>query len=189
MTRDKILIKKLLYWPKNQDVLRQTSTSVDSYVSTNALSKTFFSDNVLMLANELVDTMVKNNGYGISAVQIGELKRIIVVTVDGEPRVMINPIIVNQSEERILVAEGCLSIPGYYGKVLRHKHVIVSYMDTSGNLQVLNTETLAPEKNELTSRCIQHEIDHLDGKLFIDDMSVLRQQQARNKVQKYFSAK
>lgn len=120
-------------------------------------------DRILTLLDDMVDTMYEKDGIGLAAPQIGILKRLVVIQVDDENLYkMINPKITKSSGEAI-DAEGCLSVPDRRGEVLRPANVTVEYTDINGNLQTMDTEGLL-------ARCVCHEIDHLDGVLYIDKM-------------------
>jgi len=118
-------------------------------------------DSLRNFCKSMIDTMYENNGVGLSAPQVGVLKRIIVVLDENKPLVMINPEIVEASEEKVLMNEGCLSVPNEYHDLERSKSVKVKYRDTKGkpNIKLLDG---------MTARIVQHEIDHLDGKLFVE---------------------
>ena len=124
------------------------------------------------LINDLFETMYVSNGIGLAAVQIGILKRILVVDVSAkdeknQPIVLINPVIKNLSDNTSVYEEGCLSIPETFIEIERPKTCIVEYVDISGNKTNM-------ECDDLLSTCIQHEINHLDGKLIIDFLSKLK---------------
>lgn len=112
------------------------------------------------LIDDMLETMYESNGVGLAAVQVGILKRIVVIDVGEGPLVMINPQIV-QTEGSQTGDEGCLSVPGKAGQVTRPMKVTVRYMDEDGEQYELEGE-------ELLARAICHECDHLDGKLYID---------------------
>jgi len=133
------------------------------------------------LVEDMFETMYGAPGIGLAAVQIGVPKR--VVTTDlakkdepKNPKVYINPELLWASEERAAYEEGCLSIPEYYEEVERPAHVKVRYTDLDGNEQEI-------EANGLLATCLQHEIDHLNGVLFIDHISKLK----RSRVIKKFA--
>ena len=113
------------------------------------------------LAKDMIDTLHKADGVGLAAVQVGVLRRIIVVeTEQGNPIVMINPEILESSGEQD-GPEGCLSVPGRRGEVKRPNYVKVKAMDLDGNIKEY-------EGTELFARCVFHETDHLDGILYTD---------------------
>lgn len=115
---------------------------------------------VQALVEDMIETMYENQGVGLAAPQIGMLKRIFVVDIGEGPMVFINPTITEQSGEQFGV-EGCLSVPGKQGDVLRPYHVLVSAMDKDGNDFELEAE-------EFLARAICHEYDHLEGVLYVD---------------------
>ena len=124
------------------------------------------------LINDLFETMYNSNGIGLAAVQVGILKRVLVVDVSNkndnkQPMALINPVIKNLSDETSVYEEGCLSIPETFIEIERPKTCIVEYVDISGNKKNM-------ECDNLLSTCIQHEINHLDGKLIIDFLSKLK---------------
>ncbi len=115
------------------------------------------------LIDDMIETLYEQNGVGLSAVQVGVLKRIVIVDLseDGdEPVVMINPVIRVADGEQDGY-EGCLSVPGKTGKVKRPNHVIVDFLDEDMQPQSLEGE-------EVFARCVCHECDHLDGKLYTE---------------------
>ena len=133
------------------------------------------------LVEEMFETMYDAPGIGLAAIQIGEPKR--VVTMDlakkddpKEPQVFINPELIGTSADKNIHEEGCLSIPEYYEEVERPASVKLRYLDLDGKQHEI-------EANGLLATCIQHEIDHLDGVLFIDHISKLK----RDRVIKKFT--
>ena len=118
------------------------------------------------LIDDMIETMHAAKGVGLAAPQVGRTERLAVVEVDGAAHVLINPEIVER-EGSIKWEEGCLSIPDIYGDVTRSARVIVRAMGRDG-------QTVEIEGTELLGVCMQHEIDHLHGKLFIDHLSFLK---------------
>jgi peptide deformylase len=123
-------------------------------------------------ADDMLDTMYDAPGIGLAAIQVGEPIRMLVIDLAKEdepkaPQVFINPVIVERSDERSTYEEGCLSIPDYYAEVERPASVRVNYLDLEGNQREVTAEGLL-------ATCLQHEIDHLDGVLFIDHISRLK---------------
>jgi peptide deformylase len=116
-------------------------------------------DSIKELAENLIETMKSANGVGLSAPQVGILKQVIVVLVNEEPKVMINPEIIFESEEKVTEDEGCLSFIGEFYPIPRAKEVTVKYRDLSGH-PMLETHS------GMVARCILHEIDHLFGIVF-----------------------
>lgn len=112
------------------------------------------------LIDDMLETMYESNGVGLAAVQVGILKRIVVIDVGEGPLVMINPQVI-KTEGTQTGDEGCLSVPGKAGQVTRPMQVTVRYMDEDG-------ETYELEGEALLARAICHECDHLDGKLYVD---------------------
>ena len=112
------------------------------------------------LIDDMFDTMYEYNGVGLAAPQVGVLKRIIVVDTGDDPRVLINPVIV-ESDGTQTGDEGCLSNPGKYGKVTRPNHVIVEGLDR-------NMQPVRMEGEGLLARDFCHEIDHLDGHMYVE---------------------
>ena len=155
----------------------------DPRLKKTAVAVPDLSDDLRQLADDMLETMYTAPGIGLAAPQIGVLERLIVLDCvkeeDGAPRplAMFNPRILAASEENNVYEEGCLSIPEQYAEVTRPKVVDVEWLDRDGNLQ---TETF----DGLWATCVQHEIDHLDGKLFIDYLKPLKRQMITRKMQK-----
>ncbi|MEJ8476184.1 peptide deformylase [Roseibium algae] len=134
------------------------------------------------LADDMLETMYEAPGIGLAASQIGVLKRIFVLDVAqdedaNDPMVFINPVITWRSDELSVYQEGCLSIPEFFEDVERPKAVNVEFTDQHGAAQKL-------EADGLLATCIQHELDHLDGKLFIDYLSKLKRDRVMKKFMK-----
>ena len=139
-------------------------------------------DEIKQLARDMLETMYDAPGIGLAAPQVGELKRIVVMDLarDDEPKnpiVMINPEILRFSDDTVTTEEGCLSIPELYYDVERPAEVTVRYTDLDGNVQ----ETDAADRFAI---CVQHELDHLDGVLYIDYLSRLKRDRVLKKFQK-----
>ncbi len=125
-----------------------------------------FDASVRKLAQDMLDTMYENNGVGLAAPQVGVSRRIMVIDVSGEdepnrPIVFINPEIIKKEGE-LVGLEGCLSFPGVYFEVKRANRIVVRYNDLSGR------EIKLEAQGDLLCRAIQHEVDHLDGEIFVD---------------------
>ncbi len=140
-----------------------------------------FTPDLAELAQDMLETMYDAPGIGLAAPQIGVMKRVLVMDCikDGPPRpmVLINPQIVWSSEDQSVYEEGCLSIPDQYAEVKRPESVRVTWQDATG----------APQEEQfdgLWATCVQHEIDHLDGKLFIDYLGPLKRQMITRKMEK-----
>ena len=139
-------------------------------------------DDLRRLMDDLLATMYAAPGIGLAAIQVGVPKRIIVMDISRgddpkHPRFFVNPQIIWVSEETIPYEEGCLSVPEYYDEVERPAKVRVRYLNYDG-------KTVEEEAEGLYAVCIQHEIDHLNGVLFIDHLSRLKREQAVKKVKK-----
>ncbi|MGV1759245.1 MULTISPECIES: peptide deformylase [Rhizobium] len=139
------------------------------------------------LADDMLETMYDAPGIGLAAVQIGVARRMLVIDVSREgeekkPLVFINPEIVTSSDERSVYEEGCLSIPDYYAEVERPARVTVKHLDRDGKEQLT-------EADGLLATCVQHEIDHLNGVLFIDYISRLKREMVIKKFTKAAKAK
>ena len=125
-------------------------------------------DEVRRLVEDMFETMDAAKGVGLAANQIGVARRVAVVDADGDRFAMIDPVIV-EAEGRATAEEGCLSIPEIYGDVTRPERVVIEAVDQDGN-------RYRREATGLKARAIQHEIDHLDGILFLDHLSLVRRQ-------------
>lgn len=139
-------------------------------------------DDVRALARDMLDTMYDAPGIGLAAPQIGVMKRIVVMDLAKEdeepaPMVLINPEILKVSEETQVTEEGCLSIPELYYEVERPAEVTVRYTDLDG-------KTVEVEAKERLAVCMQHELDHLDGVLYIDYLSRLKRDRVIKKFDK-----
>jgi len=141
------------------------------------------SDGLRALADDMLETMYDAPGIGLAAPQVGVLDRLIVldcVKEEGaspQPTVMFNPEVVASSDETNVYDEGCLSIPEQYAEVTRPAEVEVAWIDRDGNPQ-------QQVFDKLWATCVQHEIDHLNGKLFIDYLKPLKRQMITRKMQK-----
>ena len=137
---------------------------------------------LLKLADDMLETMYDAPGIGLAAIQVGEPVRLLVIDLakEGEPpapHVFINPEILESADERSVYEEGCLSIPDYYAEVERPATVRVKYLDRDGRQQEMTAEGLM-------ATCLQHEIDHLNGVLFIDHISKLKREMVIRKFTK-----
>jgi peptide deformylase len=137
---------------------------------------TEITDEIRTLIDNMFETMYAAEGIGLAAPQVGRHERITVIDVDDEQYVLINPEITSRSGTA-RDDEGCLSIPEISGSVERAAEVTVRALDREGN-------TIEIEATGLLARCIQHEVDHLDGKLFIDYLSLLKRRSAARKWEK-----
>jgi peptide deformylase len=146
-------------------VLRKATTPVEQVT-----------DDIRSLIADMFDTMYAAEGIGLAAPQVGRTERVTVMDVEGRKLALINPEIIER-EGSLRGEEGCLSIPEVFGDVTRSSRVIVRALNEKG-------EQIEAEGIELLARCMQHEIDHLDGKLFIDYLSMLKRRSAMNKWEK-----
>lgn len=137
-------------------------------------------DEIRRLAEDMFETMYAAEGIGLAAPQVGVNRRLFVMDIrdpDIEPRALINPVIVERSGSES-GEEGCLSLPGLVGEVERSASIVVEALDLQG-------EPIRIEASGLHARCIQHEIDHLDGVLFIDHVSPLKRRMLIGKWKKW----
>lgn len=160
-------IRKILYLPDPR--LRLVAKPVE-----------VFDDALQVLIDDMFDTMYDAKGVGLAAPQIGVSLRLSVIDVTHEKKdqlVIINPEIVFSDGEKEF-EEGCLSVPGAYDKVIRAEKVKVKALDRTGN-------PIEIEADGLLGECLQHEIDHLNGKLFVDLLSPVKRMMARRKLEKF----
>ncbi|MDC0167768.1 peptide deformylase [bacterium] len=134
------------------------------------------------LMDDMLETMYSANGIGLAAIQIGVPKRIIVIDISKNdekknPIYFVNPLIKNKNSEHSTYEEGCLSVPNYFAEINRPKKCDVEYLDYNGEKQLLEAEGLL-------ATCIQHEMDHLEGILFIDYLSKLKKTMIEKKLAK-----
>ncbi len=140
-------------------------------------------DNIKKLMKDMLATMYEAPGIGLAAIQIGILKRLVVIDVSKDkekknPLFLINPIILKKSKETSIYEEGCLSLPGQFAEIERPAECLLSYIDLNGKKKELKA-------NGLLATCIQHEVDHLDGILFIDYLSKLKKDMIIKKLVKH----
>lgn len=148
--------------------IREIRKSGDEILSKKCREVEVIDDKIKELAQDMLETMYKNDGIGLAACQVGILKRVVVYDVeyiqeDGkkEGHVLINPKITSRSKSMIEVEEGCLSFPDIYDNVIRHEKVTVEYTDLDGKKKKIYAK-------DIEAVCLQHEIDHLDGIVFLD---------------------
>lgn len=154
-------VLKVVHYPNA--ILKQKSKRVEH-----------FDEKLHQLLDDMFETMRSREGVGLAGVQVGELKRILLVNIpreDGEQYdedllEIINPVILKHEGE-ILWNEGCLSVPDFYEEVRRYEHITLGYQDRFGNEKVLQAEGFL-------AVALQHELDHLDGILFIDKLSIIK---------------
>ena len=162
-------IRKILTEP--DPVLRQKSQPVDKV-----------DDTIRKLMDDMLETMYGAPGIGLAAIQVGVPKRIIVLDISKdpekkEPMYFVNPEIISASEKDATYEEGCLSVPGQFAEIDRPDSCIIKYLDYNGNSQELKADGLL-------ATCIQHEMDHLEGILFIDYLSKLKRSMITKKLSK-----
>ena len=152
-------------------LLRQVSKSVETV-----------GEEERALMDDMLETMYDAPGIGLAAIQIGVSKRIIVMDISRdenkkEPRYFVNPVIKNKNKEKIKYEEGCLSVPDQFAEIERPNTCEVEYLDYNGKKQLLKADGLL-------ATCIQHEMDHLEGILFIDYLSKLKKSMIIKKLSK-----
>ena len=151
----------------------------DPRLRTVAKPVTEFDDDLRQLVSDMFETMYEAPGIGLAATQVDRHIRLLVLDVSenrSQPRCLINPEIVEADGEEEM-DEGCLSVPGFYEKVRRAEHILVRCQDENGNQVEFRSEGLE-------AVCIQHEMDHLEGKLFVDYLSNLKRNRIRTKLLK-----
>lgn len=139
-------------------------------------------DEIRLLIDDLFETMYAAPGVGLAAPQVDVHKRVLVMDIaekdgDSKPFVMINPVILERSKSEAVYEEGCLSVPGHYADVARPDKVRVRYLDRDGAEQEIAAEGFL-------ATCLQHEMDHLDGILFVDRISALKRNMILRKLAK-----
>jgi peptide deformylase len=162
-------VKKIITEPDK--LLRQISEKVEEV-----------GDEEKKLMNDMLETMYAAKGIGLAAIQIGVPKRIIVIdlskdTKKNEPMFFINPVIQKKTLDKSIYEEGCLSVPDQFAEIERPSKCEITYLDYNGKEQLLKAEGLL-------STCIQHEMDHLEGILFIDYLSKLKKSMIIKKLSK-----
>ena len=162
-------IKKIITEPNK--ILRQVSQSVKSVGKEEQ-----------KIMDDMLDTMYQANGIGLAAIQIGIPKRIIVMDIakkedERNPMYFVNPVVTKKDNNFSTYEEGCLSVPDQFAEVDRPSQCVVEYLDYNGNKKTLNA-------SGLLSTCIQHEMDHLEGILFIDYLSKLKKTMIIKKLSK-----
>ena len=164
MTRRKIIIEPV-------SILRKKSTTLEKV-----------DDSLRELLDDMLETMYSAPGIGLAGVQIGILKRLIVIDISKDkekknPLFLINPVIISKSNNTSVYEEGCLSLPGYFAEIERPAECQIEYVDYNGKKKDMKA-------SGLLATCIQHEIDHLNGILFIDYLSKLKKDMIIKKLKK-----
>jgi peptide deformylase len=160
----------------------------DPILRKKALPVTEFDQSLDETAQSMLETMYVSSGIGLAAIQVGILKQIIVIDLKSgeediglrEPHVFVNPKILKKFGSTVS-EEGCLSVIDFRGDIERAEKILVEYEDVKGNIHQL-------EADEMMSICLQHEIDHLNGILFIDHLPVLKQKMVKKKLTKFAMA-
>ena len=151
----------------------------DPRLRTKAMPVTQVDDQLRQFCDDMIETMYAANGIGLAATQVNVHQRVVVIDVSEErdqPQVFINPDIVEREGVEV-TEEGCLSVPGAYEEVQRAERITVKALDRDGQEFTLQTDGLL-------AVCIQHELDHLEGKLFVDYLSDLKRTRIRKKLEK-----
>ena len=151
----------------------------DPRLRTKATPVAAVDDDLRALIADMFETMYAAPGIGLAATQVDVHKRLLVADISpdqSQPFAFINPQIL-EKDGIIVSDEGCLSVPGYYEEVERAEHIRLRYLDRNGDAQEMEAE-------DLLAVCIQHEVDHLDGKLFVDYLSEAKRQRIRKKLTK-----
>ena len=161
-------VRKIVYYP--DPILRKKTTRIQD-----------IDDEIKTLAKDMLETMYENKGIGLAAPQIGILKKIVTVDISGpekreNPMVLINPEIYEKQGE-VEGEEGCLSLPGFRCNVKRAEKIKVRFLDVDGKEHDISAD-------ELMSVCIQHEVDHLNGRLIIDYAGKLKRSMYEKKLKK-----
>ncbi len=137
----------------------------------------------IKIANQMMDTMIKAPGVGLAANQVGVLKQIVTINYEDKENdkranyILFNPSIIEYSDDKVIMEEGCLSLPEQYADIERPKQIVLEYIDE-------NEKTIKKEIDGYEARILQHEIDHLSGKLFVDYLSSLKRNILIKKVKK-----
>ena len=137
----------------------------------------------IKIANQMMDTMIKAPGVGLAANQVGVLKQIVTINYEDKENdkranyILFNPSIIEYSDDKVIMEEGCLSLPEQYADIERSKQIVLEYIDE-------NEKVIKKEIDGYEARILQHEIDHLSGKLFVDYLSSLKRNIIIKKVKK-----
>ena len=152
--------------------IRNILTEPDPFLRQKSKKVDQVNDEIRSLMNDMLETMYNAPGIGLAAIQVGVLKRVIVIDLSRDdekknPMFFVNPEIITNSDSNAAYEEGCLSVPGQYAEINRPDKCKVKFLDYDGNEKIL-------EAKGLLATCIQHEMDHLEGILFIDYLSKLK---------------
>ena len=162
-------LRQILIEPN--EILREISLPVEK-----------FDEDLQKIMDDMLETMYAAPGIGLAAIQIGVPKRIIVLDIDQKeghknPMFFVNPEIINKSDNNSIYEEGCLSVPGQFAQISRPEKCHIKYLDYNGQKQEIKAEGML-------ATCIQHEMDHLEGILFIDYLSKLKKSMIIKKLSK-----
>ena len=162
--------------------LRQIITEPNEILRQKSLPVEIVNEEIQTLMNDMLETMYAAPGIGLAAIQVGVPKRVIVLDIgqkDGpkKPMFFVNPEIITKSENNSTYEEGCLSVPGQFAEIDRPNNCLIRYLDYYGQVQAIKTEGML-------ATCVQHEIDHLEGILFIDYLSKLKKSMIIKKLSK-----
>jgi len=162
--------------------LRKILTEPNKILREKSLPVEIFDEDLQKLMNDMVETMYAAPGIGLAAIQVGIPKRVIVLDIEPKdgprnPMFFINPEIIEKSKDNSTYEEGCLSVPGQFAEIDRPEKCHIKYLDYHGQLKEIKTEGMF-------ATCIQHEIDHLEGILFIDHLSKLKKSMIVKKLSK-----
>ena len=162
--------------------IRKILTEPDPFLRQKSIKVEEVNDGIRSLIDDMLETMYDAPGIGLAAIQIGVPKRVIVIDLgrDNEkknPFYFVNPEIITNSDNNAAYEEGCLSVPGQFAEINRPDKCKIKYLDYNGNDQILDAEGLL-------ATCIQHEMDHLEGILFIDYLSKLKKTMIVKKLSK-----
>ena len=153
----------------------------DPRLRTVAKTVELVDDSIKKLAQDMLETMYQGSGIGLAATQVNVHKRVIVLDISeskDEPLILINPEIIKIIDpNKKIFSEGCLSVPGFYEELKRPSSVEISYLDSDGERKLLSA-------NDLLAVVIQHEMDHLDGKMMVDFISNIKREMIRKKLLK-----
>ncbi len=162
--------------------IRNILTEPNPFLRQKSVKVENVDDNIRSLMDDMLDTMYAAPGIGLAAIQIGVPKRVIVIDLsrDGEkknPQFFVNPEIIINSDTKASYEEGCLSVPGQFAEISRPDKCKIKFLNYNGDEKILETEGLF-------ATCIQHEMDHLEGILFIDYLSKLKKSMILKKLSK-----
>ena len=162
--------------------IRKILIEPDSLLRQKCHPVTNVDDSIRKLMDDMLETMYEAPGIGLAAIQIGILKRVVVIDIskneEKKPLYLVNPEIVFKSKHKVTYDEGCLSLPGQFAEIERPEECHIKYLNYKGESKELKT-------NGLLATCIQHEIDHLNGILFIDYLSKLKKTMILKKLLKH----